>query len=162
MRQKYIITILLLLSVVAPFATLADSFKVTSVDLVQGETTTLQFVLENTQDLYGFQAEVTLPAGLTAVKTSDGKRLDITLSNRADGGEYEVNSNTISNGNLIMGAFSRNHKPFSGNDGVLFDLKVKVSDTFKGGEVKVSNIYFIDSKDQDVLLDATSPKIGDE
>ncbi|MDE5850669.1 MAG: Ig-like domain-containing protein [Muribaculaceae bacterium] len=161
MRQKYIITILLLLSVVAPLAALADSFYVNPVSLTPGKTGTLSFALENSQDIYGFQAEVKLPAGLTAVKAQEGKKqLAITLSDRAKDGDYVVNSNTIADGKLIMGAYSQNHKPFTGSKGNLVDLQVSVADDFAGGTVEVSNILLIDADDQDVELTPTSAAIG--
>lgn len=160
MKQKYFIAILLLLSLVTPLAALADSFKVNPVNLEQGKTGTLTFTLENTQDFYGFQAEIKLPAGLVAVKASDGKKLDVTLSSRAGAGNYFVNSNTLSSGNLIIGAFSQNHKPFTGNSGALFDLKVQVADNFAGGDVTVTNIKLIDINDKDVTAVSTQELIG--
>ena len=104
MKQKLVLTMMLLLSLVAPFATFADSFKVNPVDVTQGETATLEFTLENSQPFFGFQADVTLPAGLTAGA--------ITLSDRANDGNYWVDSNLTSSGILKIAAFSQNNKPF--------------------------------------------------
>ncbi len=160
MRQKFFITILLLLSVVAPFAALADSFKVNTVNLEPGKTGALRFSLDNTQEFYGFQAEIKLPAGLEAVKAADGKKLAVTLTDRAADGKFQVNSNILPNGNLIIGAFSTNNNPFTGNSGDLAELQVSVADDFAGGLVELSEVYFINSEDQDVEFTSTSTQIG--
>ncbi|MDE6787173.1 MAG: hypothetical protein K2J46_09080, partial [Muribaculaceae bacterium] len=120
MRHKLILTMLLLLSLVAPVAALADSFYLNPADLEVDKTATLQFYLDNTMDCYGFQAEITFPDGIKPVKVGD--KYDVTLSsNRVSDGKFEVESNILSNGNFIMGAYSANQKPFTGNNGVLVD-----------------------------------------
>ncbi|MDE7095965.1 MAG: Ig-like domain-containing protein, partial [Muribaculaceae bacterium] len=156
MRQKLLTTILLLLSVVAPFAAFADSFKIDPANLMQGETATLQFSLVNSQDYIGFQADVTLPDGLTPVK--ENGECVITLDRNA-GGNFNVTSN-LSGKVLKMAAFSGNHTPFTGTSGALVNLKVNVSNNFAGGEVKVSNIIFTDTKNQDVKFDSSSAEFG--
>lgn len=65
----------MLLMLAAPFGAAADKFYIEPADMELGKTEILQFVLDNTQDYYGFQAEVKLPAGLQAVKVSDGELL---------------------------------------------------------------------------------------
>ncbi|MDE5849326.1 MAG: Ig-like domain-containing protein [Muribaculaceae bacterium] len=157
MRQLKSLTILLLLSLVVPLVALADSFNVVPADLELGKTATLQFTLENATPYYGFQAEVKLPDGLTAVKKGTDGTLDFSLSSRADEGKYELNSNTLSNGNLIIGAFSGNHTAFTENDGVLVNLNVEVSKTFEGGNIEISKIYFINADNQDVDNVTTIP-----
>ncbi|MDE7419673.1 MAG: Ig-like domain-containing protein [Muribaculaceae bacterium] len=152
MKQKLVLTMMLLLSLVAPFATFADSFKVNPVDVTQGETATLEFTLENSQPFFGFQADVTLPAGLTAGA--------ITLSDRANDGNYWVDSNLTSSGILKIAAFSQNNKPFSGNDGVLVNLEVAVDSEFKGGTVEIKNIIFTKEGNLDENLSADTATIG--
>ncbi|MDE7095986.1 MAG: Ig-like domain-containing protein, partial [Muribaculaceae bacterium] len=162
MKQKFLTTILLLLSIVAPFAvSAADSFKVKSVNLEPGNPEgVLEFVLVNEQAFYGFQADVKLPAGLTAVPNGSEGDLDITLSERASAGNFHVNSNTLADGTIRMGAFSQNLTPFSGNNGVLVSMKVSVAKDYKGGDVVVSKIYFIDSENKDVKLKNASTLLG--
>ena len=149
----------MLLTLGTPFKAVADSFYIQPAELEPGKTETLRFVLENSQDYYGFQAEVRLPAGLEAVMESNGM-LDITLSARADEGNFRVNSNLLPDGTLIMGAFSASRKPFTGNAGVLVSLNVSVADDFAGGAVDVYDVMFIDSQDKDVEFDSTSAYLG--
>ncbi|MDE6479809.1 MAG: Ig-like domain-containing protein, partial [Muribaculaceae bacterium] len=159
MGKKYIIVMLMLLMLASSFGAAADRFYIEPVDMELGKTSTLRFVLENTQDYYGFQAEVKLPKGLEAMKGSDGE-VDITLSSRADDGDFKVNSNLITDRSLIMGAFSANHKPFAGDNGVLVYLNVSVAEDFAGGFVEVSNIMFIDNEAMDVEFEFTFASIG--
>ena len=143
---------------VAPFAAMADSFKVEAVDLEPGTTGTLKFTLDNSQDCYGFQADVTLPEGLEAVTGTDGQY--ISLSDRASAeAAYVVESNKKGTG-LIIGTYSTAHKPFTGNSGVIATMQVNVTDKFNGGDVSVSNIYLIDVNDKDVTLDPATTAIG--
>lgn len=152
------IALLLLLTLMASFAASADSFYPEAKDLT-APTETIQFVLDNSQEYYGFQAEIRLPEGLEILRGSDGEP-DITLSARADGGEYNVNSNVLPDGSLIMSAFSANHRPFTGNTGVLVTLAVAVADDFTGGSVEVSDVTFVGSGDTDVEFDSTSATLG--
>lgn len=144
---------------VAPFAAMADSFKVETVDLEPGTTGTLKFTLDNSQDCYGFQADVTLPEGLEAVTGTDEEYI-ISLSDRASAeAAYVVKSNKKGTG-LIIGTYSTKHMPFTGNSGVIATMQVNVTDKFNGGDVTVSNIYLIDVNDKDVKLDPATTAIG--
>lgn len=134
------------------FAASADRFYVESTDLEPGTTETLQFILENSQDIYGFQADVILPEGLEPVLTDAGEP-EIYLTSRAENGNYELSGNVLSNGRLRMGAFSTTHTPFSGVNGALVEMKVNVLTSFAGGYMNVSNIKLIDSSDQDLTLE---------
>ena len=150
---------LLLLALIFPFAASADSFYPESADLKPGATGMIRLVLDNSQQYYGFQADIRLPEGIQMLKGSDGEP-DITLSERADEGDYKVNSNILSDGTLILSAFSANHQPFSGTAGVLVNLNVSVSDDFSGGSVEISNVLFVSNQDTDVEFDSTSSTLG--
>ena len=143
---------LLLLSIAASIAAFAtDSFTIKPVEVELDKNATIEFNLENDQDFVGFQADVTLPAGIEVT--------NVTLSDRATAaGEYNLKYNKISNGALRITAFSGKHTAFSGNDGVLVKMEVKVADSYEGGEIKVSKIIFTDSNNKDVELDDTSLK----
>ncbi|MDE6787560.1 MAG: hypothetical protein K2J46_11060, partial [Muribaculaceae bacterium] len=65
MRQKFLLTMLVLLSIVASIAAFAtDSFTIKPVEVELGKTATIEFNLENDQDFFGFQADVILPTGI--------------------------------------------------------------------------------------------------
>ena len=143
---------LLLLSIAAPFAVLADSFTIKPVDLELGKSANLEFNLANEVGYYGFQADVTLPTGIEVTK--------VTLSERAPEKDYKLNHKAVSNGSYRIAAFSESHTAISGNDGILVNMEVSVADTYKGDEIKVSNIIFTNEANKDVPLADTSRKPG--
>ena len=147
--QHIIMTLVLLLGAMP--AALADNrLYVRTANIKPGTTGQLSFSLENSQEFFGFQLDIELPAGLELVAT-DGKAV-IRMSERADGGVYSVVSNLLSPHSMKLGAFSTTHTAFSSNDGVLFRTKVRASDDFAGGTVSVNNVRFIDGNDMDGRL----------
>ncbi len=145
---------LLLLSIVAPFAAVADSFTIKPVELELGKSAILQFNLQNDQEFFGFQADVTLPDGITAGT--------VTLSDRAKDGDYKVNSKKLQSGVFRITAFSGNHNAFTENDGVLVNLEVSVAADYKGDAISVADIIFTDKDNHDVTLTGSTitPTIG--
>lgn len=136
----------------------ADRFYPEAVNLEPGETRRIGFILENSQELFGFQADITLPEGVEFV-TVNGKP-GLTLSARADG-SYTTVSNLTAPGAVRFGAFSATHTSIGGSDGALLYAEVRASDTFKGGMLSVSDIRFIDSDDRDVVFPDFTTEIGD-
>lgn len=109
-------------------ATAADRFYADEVNFEPGETKTIVFNLENSQDFYGFQADITLPYGLSIVSKS-GKP-EVTLSSRANS-SYTLVSNQLSAECVRVGAFSTNHTAITGTSGALLYVKVAASETFR-------------------------------
>ncbi|MDE5782749.1 MAG: Ig-like domain-containing protein, partial [Prevotella sp.] len=156
-KIKYMLMLLTLLFGVMPAASAADRFYAEAASIKPGETKQLSFILENSQEFFGFQADIELPTGLTFV-TSDGKA-NISLSSRAEGGSYNMVSNLLSENKVRLGAFSASHTAFSGNDGVLLYAMVSASEDFPGGTVSLTNVRFTNSEDQDVKLPDSSTEI---
>lgn len=136
----------------------ADRFYPEPVNLEPGETRRIGFILENSQEFFGFQADITLPEGVEFVNVN-GKP-GLTLSARADG-SYTTVSNLTAPGAVRFGAFSATHTPIEGNEGTLLYAEVRASDTFQGGMLSVSDIRFIDSDDRDVVFPDVTTGIGD-
>ncbi|MDE6012044.1 MAG: hypothetical protein K2G91_04845, partial [Prevotella sp.] len=156
-KIKYMLMLLTLLFGVMPAASASDRFYAEAASIKPGETKQLSFILENSQEFFGFQADIELPTGLTFV-TSDGKA-DISLSSRTEGGSYNMVSNLLSENKVRLGAFSASHTAFSGNDGVLLYAMVSASEDFPGGTVSLTNARFTNSEDQDVKLPDSSTEI---
>lgn len=140
-------------------ATAADRFYADEVNFEPGETKTIVFNLENSQDFYGFQADITLPYGLSIVSKS-GKP-EVTLSSRANS-SYTLVSNQLSAECVRVGAFSTNHTAITGTSGALLYVKVAASETFSGGELIVSDILFTDITNNDVTLPDYTAELGTE
>ena len=138
-------------------ASAADRFYIDAVNIEPGETKTLAFILDNEQEFYGFQADITLPDGLEIV-TNNGKP-DITLSSRADA-SYTIVSNMLANENVRLGTFSTSHTPLTGNYGALLYVKVKADSDFIGGTLAITNVIFIGANDRDVELPDFTIQLG--
>jgi hypothetical protein len=130
-------------------ASAADSFYAKPINFEPGETRTVSFCLENSQDYFGFQADITLPEGLEIVTTKGNPAC--TLSSRANS-SYALVSNLLSTQAIRVGAFSTNHTPISDNSGVLLSIEVEAADSFAGGTLTVSDILFTDESNNDVAL----------
>lgn len=126
-----------------------DRFFVDAVNIEPGETIQLTFNLENSQEFFGFQADINLPDGLEIVMLN-GKP-DFKLSSRANS-SYAPVSNKHSFNNIRIGAFSTDHTPISGNSGALVYLNVRASDTYMGGTLSISEILFTNVSNNDVKL----------
>ena len=140
-----------------PTALAEDRFYIDAVNIEPGETKTLVFNLDNSQEFYGFQADVTLPDGVEIVM--NGNKPDITFSSRTND-SYTVVSNLLSTGAVRLGTFSTSHTPISGNSGALMYLKVSADESFNGGTISLTDILFIDANDRDVKLPDFSIDLG--
>lgn len=125
----------------------SDRFYVDAVNFEPGETKQIAFNLDNSQDFYGFQADITLPEGLEFVKNND--KAEVVFSSRF-GSSFSQLSNLLSYNTLRVGAFSTDHTSISENTGSLFYVNVHATENFEGGELKISDILFVDSSNRDV------------
>ncbi len=139
-------------------ATAANRFYAKPMDIKPGETRTVEFVLDNEQQYFGFQADISLPHGLEVLM--DGNRPDMELSQRA-GQSFTVVGNTLADGTVRVGTFSTSHVAFSGDGGVLARMKVRASADFQGGRLSLGNVLFISADDRDVALPDCSSAVGE-
>lgn len=148
LSSRLLMLLTLLLGVVSA-ATAADRFYADAVNFEPGESKTIAFNLDNSQEFFGFQADITLPYGLEVLSVN--YKPDVTLSSRANS-SYTLVSNQLSAESIRVGAFSTNHTPISGNSGTLLYVNVKASDSFSGGTLSVTDILFTDASNSDVVL----------
>lgn len=141
-------------------ASAANQFRVEPVNIEPGETMPLEFVLDNDEPFYGFQADIALPEGLTFVKGAD-ELPQVQLSDRCDA-SFSLVRNLLDDRNLRLGAFSTTHAAISGTEGTLLTLSVSASADFTGGELSISRISFITEDDADVELPDFELNIGTE
>lgn len=140
-------------------ASAADRFYIDATNFEPGETKTIAFNLENSQEFFGFQADISLPDGLEIVQVN-GKP-DCTLSSRADA-SYSMVTNQLSAGTLRFGTFSTTHTAIIGNSGALLYVKAVASEAFAGGTLSVSNILFTDKANNDVQFTDYAIEIGNK
>lgn len=130
-------------------ASAAERFYIAPLNIEPGETRQVNLILDNAQEYFGFQAEITLPEGLMFVENSGD--VDFTLTDRADNSFTKVQK-LLSSQSVCIGAFSLKHLPFSGNDGTLVSIQVKASENFSGGTIEIHNIMFVNSLNTDVTF----------
>ena len=138
-----------LLFAAAPQASADDRFYAENFNMEPGTSRTIGFVLDNSQDFIGFQADFVLPEGLEVVM--DGSSPQCSLSSRTDD-TYSLFSNVLTDGTVRIGAFSMQNTPIQGNSGELLAVGFTTSDTFVGGVLSIKNIRFVDINNRDVIL----------
>ncbi|MDE5773046.1 MAG: Ig-like domain-containing protein [Muribaculaceae bacterium] len=136
----------------------AERFYIDDINIEPDETATLIFKLESDNLYYGFQADMLLPTGLEFV-LNNGKP-DIELSLTDPNHNITVVSNLISENTLRFGTFSTGHTPINGTGDSLFSIKVKSSPDFEGGELKMTDILFVNRNDEEVSFPSISKLIG--
>ena len=103
------------------------------------EFATVDFALDNIIDIVGLQAVVTLPEGINLAEDKDGEY--ITYSNRLSG-------NVVASISLLPGETNKyqllisslTSDKFEGSEGTLFGLNIMANESFKSGDIKVSDI----------------------
>ena len=150
--KKYILSFMLLLAAMSAAA--ADNFTVEPCYFLPGDTCEVSLALSNTTEYRAFQADVVLPDGLSFVTNSDGKAL-VSLTDRASS-TFVINSSFKTKNALRLVCYSNNNDVFKGSDGTLIKIKVKASDTFVGGSIKVENTIFTTTQNQDMPLTRSS------
>ncbi len=158
-----ITTFLMLLILAAGSGHAANRMYVEPINIEPGLSETLTLCLTNDVACYGFQAEITLPAGVQWVTKSDGQP-DVSLSERFEGKGYQIIANTknIQSGKVILGVFSTAdpQEAITGNAGVIMTIPVKTLISYAGGDVRFNNVRIVDSSDQDVYLGSGASPIG--
>ena len=103
------------------------------------EFATVDFALDNIIDIVGLQAVVTLPEGINLAEDKYGEY--ITYSNRLSG-------NVVASISLLPGETNKyqllisslTSDKFEGSKGTLFGLNIMANNSFKSGDIKVSDI----------------------
>lgn len=135
----------------------ADRFYVDAVNIEPGETRQIALNLDNSQEFYGFQADLELPEGVEFVTDATGKPM-LTLSSRAS--DYAIVSNLLTPQTARIGAFSTSHTAISGDSGALVYLTLRATPDFAGGALSLKKILFVNARDNDVSLPDYSIEFG--
>ena len=152
-----VLTLLTLLFGAVSAMKAADRFYVDAVNIEPGETRQIALNLDNSQEFYGFQADLELPEGVEFVTDATGKPM-LTLSSRAS--DYAIVSNLLTPQTARIGAFSPGHTAISGDSGALVYLTLRASDDFAGGAISLKKILFVNAFDNDVSLPDFSIEFG--
>lgn len=124
-----------------------NSFSISSDTFEAGTVQTLNIDLTNTESITAFQFRIKLPDGFTIAKTinEDNEEVeDITLTGRKKS-THGLSFKKKADGSYAVAVFSTSNAVFSGNEGALVAIKVKVSSSMKSGDydIEMSDIVIV-------------------
>ena len=124
----------------------SNYFTMSSAELYKGKTVTIPVELNNLNEYTAFECTLTLPDGVTCSKVS--------LSDRAT--DHTITKSQTIDGTVKFAAISFSLSPFTGSDGVLFNIELTASDDIIDGDYAISlkNIKFS-------TVDATEHQLAD-
>jgi hypothetical protein len=147
--KKYILTIITFL--LGLTHVLADDISIPNLTMESGTTATVSISLNNTEtNLVSFQMDLTLPEGIAINKAG------CLLSDRFTDEDQELTIGRLSNGNIRLTSTSFSLIPISGTSGEIIILSLMASDDFEGGTAALSNIRFVTSNSERIILDDMS------
>lgn len=103
-----------------------------------GAEETLSIQMKNTAAIRGFQFNLYLPDGVTAVKSAKGKiQASLSAGRLASDDEHTLNVTEQQDGSLLFLCGSQYDETFTGNDGEVLTLKVKVAESMADGDYPI-------------------------
>lgn len=106
-----------------------NTFSIGNHTTLYGDTLFIPVTMENVDEITAFQTDLYLPEGFELLK--DGDDYMVVLSSRK-GRDHVIMTNDAPDGSIRVLSYSPTLKKFSGNDGELFYLTVKVPDNGDG------------------------------
>ena len=107
-------------------------------EVKSGAEETLSIQMKNTAAIRGFQFNLYLPDGVTAVKSAKGKiQASLSAGRLPAEDEHTLAVTEQEDGSLLFLCGSQYDETFTGNDGEVLTLKVKVAETMADGDYDV-------------------------
>jgi uncharacterized protein YycO len=122
------------------------------VTAAEGETVRLAVVLDNVRSYTAAQFDVVLPKGVKVVGQS--------LTDRT--AALELAGNVLNNGNLRVLLSSASNKVIEGINGAIVYVDLKVSTSYTGDPVELTNVVLADTKGNAYRLSAAGEATGIE
>ena len=129
----------------------------------------LSFKMKNTVGIRGFQFDLYLPNGVTAVKTGIGKlKASLSSGRRADGDQHTLTLSEQQDGAIRFLCSSMDDETFTGNDGEIATLTVSIAGDMVHGdypillkkmklsESNISNCYETESRMATITINNNS------
>ena len=105
----------------------------------KGQQTTVSIKMKNTVNIRGFQFDLYLPEGMTAVKSSKGRiQGSLTEARLPEEDEHNLTFSNQPDGAVRFLCSSLYSETFTGNDGEIATLQVQVSDAMQAGDYAVT------------------------
>ena len=137
-----------MLAIVNTFALFAqNAFYIQETKLDVGTKQTLSVSLANTDEITGFQFDISLPSGITVNTTlndDDETVPDISLSERKKS-KHQLSCAMQTDGSYRIVVLSMSNQTFRDNDGAIVNLSVTASSTMTSGSyaVDMTNIHIV-------------------
>ena len=141
-----------MLTIVNTFALFAqNAFYIQETKLDVGTKQTLSVSLANTDEITGFQFDISLPSGITVNTTlndDDETVPDISLSERKKN-KHQLSCAMQADGSYRVVVLSMSNQTFRDNDGAIVNLSVTASSTMTSGSyaVDMTNIHIVPMAD---------------
>lgn len=127
---------------VAKVSTSESSFSIKS----DGTLKEIGVQLNNDITLYGLQADITLPAGMSIDTKSNGD-FHFYYTDRLPQ-SFSISSNVLSSQKVRVAISSLSHEAITGNSGTLFSFKVKAGETLvENSNIIIDNVIVSDAND---------------
>lgn len=127
---------------VAKVSTSESSFSIKS----DGTLKEIGIQLNNDITLYGLQADITLPAGMSIDTKSNGD-FHFYYTDRLPQ-SFSISSNVLSSQKVRVAISSLSHEAITGNSGTLFSFKVKAGETLvENSNIIIDNVIVSDAND---------------
>ena len=123
-------------------------FSMPDLTSFKGDTIVVPVTMENEDEITAFQTDLYLPNGFEIV--DDGDEYLVELSNRK-GRDHVIMANEMPDGAIRVLSYSPTLKTFSGNEGELFYLTVKVPDNGDGNYRIELNNTVVTTADEDEI-----------
>lgn len=137
--KKLLSIILSLLTASTMLAAVNQLSFTPNVTITPGGTATITVMLENQDEVAGFQFEMLLPEGLSVVTNAKGKMEFKLNADRID--DHVVTSNLRKNGKISVMSYSATAEPYYGTSGQILSFAVKADESYTGTHaIEISDI----------------------
>ena len=137
--KKLLSIILSLLTASTMLAAVNQLSFTPNVTITPGGTATITVMMDNQDEVAGFQFEMLLPEGLSVVTNAKGKMEFKLNADRID--DHVVTSNLRKNGKISVMSYSATAEPYYGTSGQILSFAVKADESYSGTHaIEISDI----------------------
>ena len=110
------------------------------INIDPGETKEIKMLMTNTGVVAAIQGKLTLPAGLSIVKKSNGRVDAQNINARSE--DFTLSTNVLDDGSLTFAQYSADGFTYEGNEGGIFTFKIKADENATAGtySLTLSNV----------------------
>lgn len=120
------------------YSQIDNTLYIERVEASTGQQTKFRIFMKNTVPIRGFQFSLLLPAGVTAVKTSNGRiKYSFNPERLPEDDAHAITITEQSDGTILFLCGSEYIETFTGNDGEIFSFNVQISEDMNEGNYPI-------------------------